>query len=244
MMRVCHKNTCPVGIATQDPRLREKFSGGADSVVHFMKFVAEEMRQTMAKLGFRSINEMVGRVDKLELRPAIDHWNAKGLDYSKILFRPEVGSEVTPFAKWNRIISSINLLIVEAYLKLRNQLSPINSQCLLIFPSSIQTELLANNRCRISRHHGMNGLPEDTLRINLMGSAGQSLGAFCPQGMTSPWMVTPMTIVEKVCWAKIIVAPSTHFYRSRKYHHRKCVFMEPHLERPTLPVWPVSVLRS
>ena len=79
MMRVCHKNTCPVGIATQDPRLREKFAGGADAVVNFMNFIAEEVRETMAKLGFRTINEMVGRVDKLELRNAVDHWKAKGL---------------------------------------------------------------------------------------------------------------------------------------------------------------------
>ena len=102
MMRVCHKNTCPVGIATQDPRLREKFSGGADAVVNFMNFVAEEMRETMAKLGFRTINEMVGRVDKLELRKALDHWKAKGLDYSKILYRPEVGPEVGTFCQMNQ----------------------------------------------------------------------------------------------------------------------------------------------
>ena len=99
MMRVCHKNTCPVGIATQDPRLREKFAGGADAVVNFMNFIAEEMRETMAKLGFRTINEMVGRVDKLELRKAVDHWKAKGLDYSKILFRPNVGPEVGTYCQ-------------------------------------------------------------------------------------------------------------------------------------------------
>ncbi|HCY57360.1 MAG TPA: glutamate synthase subunit alpha, partial [Opitutae bacterium] len=99
MMRVCHKNTCPVGIATQDPRLREKFAGGADAVVNFMNFVAEEMRQTMAKLGFRTINEMVGRVDKLELRTAIDHWKAKGLDYSNILYQPDVGPDVGTFCQ-------------------------------------------------------------------------------------------------------------------------------------------------
>ena len=99
MMRVCHKNTCPVGIATQDPRLRAKFSGGADAVVNFMNFVAEEIRETMARLGFRTINEMVGRVDKLELRKAIDHWKAKGLDYSGILYRPEVGPEVGTYCQ-------------------------------------------------------------------------------------------------------------------------------------------------
>ncbi|NNM31043.1 MAG: glutamate synthase subunit alpha, partial [Akkermansiaceae bacterium] len=88
MMRVCHKNTCPVGIATQDERLRAKYRGAADNVVHFMNFVAEEMREIMAELGFRTIEEMVGQVERLEMRKAIDHWKAKGLDYSKILYKP------------------------------------------------------------------------------------------------------------------------------------------------------------
>jgi glutamate synthase (ferredoxin) len=185
MMRVCHKNTCPVGIATQDPRLREKFSGGADSVVHFMKFVAEEMRQTMAKLGFRSINEMVGRVDKLELRPAIDHWKAKGLDYSKILFRPEVGSEVGTFCqmKQDHLLdqSLDNRSILEAAKPAITNKQPVSIDLPVVNTDRVVGTITG---AEISRHHGMNGLPEDTLRINLKGSAGQSLGAFCPQGMT------------------------------------------------------------
>tara|TARA_E500000178_G_C17033237_1_gene761809 strand:- start:496 stop:5100 length:4605 start_codon:yes stop_codon:yes gene_type:complete len=185
MMRVCHKNTCPVGIATQDPRLREKFSGGADSVVHFMKFVAEEMRQTMAKLGFRSINEMVGRVDKLELRPAIDHWKAKGLDYSKILFRPEVGSEVGTFCqmKQDHLLdqSLDNTSILEAAKPAITNKQPVSIDLPVVNTDRVVGTITG---AEISRHHGMNGLPEDTIRINLKGSAGQSLGAFCPQGMT------------------------------------------------------------
>ena len=185
MMRVCHKNTCPVGIATQDPRLREKFSGGADSVVHFMKFVAEEMRQTMAKLGFRSINEMVGRVDKLELRPAIDHWKAKGLDYSKILFRPEVGSEVGTFCqmKQDHLLdqSLDNRSILEAAKPAITNKQPVSIDLPVVNTDRVVGTITG---AEISRHHGMNGLPEDTIRINLKGSAGQSLGAFCPQGMT------------------------------------------------------------
>ena len=98
MMRVCHLNTCPVGVATQNPELRKKFKG-ADAVVHFMNYVAEEVREIMAKLGFKSIDEMVGHVDRLELRSAIDHWKAKGLDYSKILYRPEVGPEVGTYCQ-------------------------------------------------------------------------------------------------------------------------------------------------
>jgi len=88
MMRVCHLNTCPAGIATQDPRLRERFKGRPEHVVNFMRFVAEELREIMAGLGFRTVEEMVGRVDRLEPRQAIDHWKAKGLDFSNLLYSP------------------------------------------------------------------------------------------------------------------------------------------------------------
>ena len=94
MMRVCHLNTCPVGVATQDPELRKKFTGDPDHVVNFMRFIAEEVRELMAKLGFRTINEMVGHTDVLEMKPAVDHWKAQGLDFSPILYQPTVGPEV------------------------------------------------------------------------------------------------------------------------------------------------------
>ena len=185
MMRVCHKNTCPVGIATQDPRLREKFSGGADAVVNFMNFVAEEMRETMAKLGFRTINEMVGRVDKLELRKALDHWKAKGLDYSKILYRPEVGPEVGTFCQMNQdhlLDKSLdNLKILEAA-----QPAIREKKSVVLDLPIVNTDRVVGTitGAEISRVHGPDGLPDDTLTINLNGSAGQSLGAFCPKGMT------------------------------------------------------------
>ena len=185
MMRVCHKNTCPVGIATQDPRLREKFSGGADAVVNFMNFVAEEMRETMAKLGFRTINEMVGRVDKLELRKALDHWKAKGLDYSKILYRPEVGPEVGTFCQMNQdhlLDKSLdNLKILEAA-----QPAIREKKSVVLDLPIVNTDRVVGTitGAEISRVHGPDGLPDDTLIINLNGSAGQSLGAFCPKGMT------------------------------------------------------------
>ena len=92
MMRVCHLNTCPVGVATQDPRLRERFTGDPDHVVNFMRFIARKLREIMAKLGFRTINEMVGRTDKLTPWKAIEHWKARGLDFTPILYQPEVGA--------------------------------------------------------------------------------------------------------------------------------------------------------
>ncbi|PXA04332.1 glutamate synthase large subunit [Coraliomargarita sinensis] len=209
MMRVCHKNTCPVGVATQNPELRKKFKGGADAVVHFMNYVAEEMREVMAQLGFRSINEMVGRVDKLEMRSAIDHWKAKGLDYSKILYRPQVESDVGTYCQMKQdhlLDKSLDMT------KLLDLAKPAIEE-----GKSVEIDLPIVNTNRvvgtitgseISRNHGPDGLPEDTVKINLTGSAGQSLGAFCPNGMT--FTVTGDTndyLGKGLSGGKIIVRP-------------------------------------
>ena len=209
MMRVCHKNTCPVGIATQDPRLREKFAGGADAVVNFMNFVAEEIRETMAKLGFRTINEMVGRVDKLELRKAINHWKAKGLDYSGILHRPDVGPEVGTYCQMKQDHLLDRSLDNREILK-RAMPAIENGQSVNIDLPVINTDRVVGTitGAEISRKHGPDGLPEDTVKINLTGSAGQSLGAFCPKGMT--FTVTGDTndyLGKGLSGGKIIVRP-------------------------------------
>src|SRR6185436_19232321 len=94
LMRVCHLNTCPVGVATQDPKLRAKFTGDPAHVVTFMRFIAQEVRELMAKLGFRKLEDMVGRTDKLEMKEAVDHWKAQGLDFGQILYQPPMGSDV------------------------------------------------------------------------------------------------------------------------------------------------------
>src|SRR4029079_13504887 len=94
MMRVCHLNTCPVGVATQDPNLRKNFTGDPAHAVNFMQFIAQEVRQLMAELGFRSVDEMIGRTDRLEAKKAIDHWKARGLDLTNVLHRPDVGDGV------------------------------------------------------------------------------------------------------------------------------------------------------
>ncbi len=99
MMRVCHLNTCPAGVATQDPELRAKFTGKPEHVVNFMRFIAEDVREIMAQLGFRTVEEMVGHVDRLEARKAVDHWKAKGLDFSKILYQPDVAESVGRFCQ-------------------------------------------------------------------------------------------------------------------------------------------------
>ena len=185
MMRVCHLNTCPVGVATQNPELRKKFKGGADAVVHFMNYVAEEIRELMAKLGFRTINEMVGRVDKLELRSAIDHWKAQGLDYSKILYRPEVGSEVGTYCQMKQDHLLDKSLDITKILKLAQPAIEKGESVEINLPIVNTNRVVGTiTGAEISRQYGFEGLPEDTVKINLTGSAGQSLGAFCPKGMT------------------------------------------------------------
>ncbi|MFP4202969.1 MAG: glutamate synthase large subunit [Opitutales bacterium] len=209
MMRVCHKNTCPVGIATQDPVLRKKYMGAADAVVNFMYFVAEELREIMAELGFRTINEMVGRVDKLEMRSAVEHWKAKGLDYSKILHKPKVGPEVGTYCRMEQ-----DHLIGES-LDMKELLRRAEPAVKRGEPVEIDLPVLNTNRVvgtitgsEICRNHGPNGLPEDTLKMNFTGSAGQSFGAFCPRGMTLT--VTGDTndyLGKGLSGAKIIVRP-------------------------------------
>ena len=209
MMRVCHKNTCPVGIATQDPRLREKFGGGADAVVNFMNYIAEEMRETMAKLGFRSINEMVGRVDKLELNSALNHWKAKGLDYSKILYKPDVGPEVGTYCQMKQdhlLENSLDhKLILAAARPAIEEGKPV-----VIDSPIVNTDRVVGTitGAELSRQNGPGGLPDDTIQINLVGSAGQSLAAFCPKGMT--FKVTGDTndyCGKGLSGAKVVVRP-------------------------------------
>ena len=185
MMRVCHLNTCPVGVATQDPELRAKFCGTAEALVNFFRFVAEEMREIMAELGFRTVQEMVGHTECLETRDVQSHWKAKGLDLSPILAQPVVSPEI---GRYCCIAQEHGL---EKTLDRRTLLA-------LCAPAiergeKVEATLEICNRDRtvgtmtgsyISRRHGAEGLPTDTVKLHFKGHAGQSFGAFCPKGMT------------------------------------------------------------
>ena len=185
MMRVCHLNTCPVGVATQDPKLRKYFTGDPAHAVNFMRFVAQEVRELMAQLGFRTFNEMVGRTDKLEARKAIDHWKAKGLDFSAILHQPNVAAEVGRYCQIpqdHRLEQSLDkqtlLTLCAPALERREKVAvalPIRNV------NRVVGTILGSE---ITRRYGEAGLPEDTIRIHFKGSAGQSFGAFIPKGMT------------------------------------------------------------
>ena len=185
MMRACHLNTCPVGVATQDPELRKKFTGDPDHVVNFMRFIATEVRELMAKLGFRTIDEMVGRVDRLGMRKAVDHWKARGLDYSRILYTPEVGDDVGRFCTMKQDHGIGKSLDMTTLLKICEPAirrgAKVHSRLPIKNVNRVVGTILGYE---ISKAHGIEGLPEDTITLDFVGSAGQSFGAFAPRGLT------------------------------------------------------------
>jgi glutamate synthase (ferredoxin) len=185
MMRVCHLDTCPVGIATQNPALRYKFAGDPQHVVNFMRFVAQEMREWMAKLGFRSVDEMIGRVDKLEPRKAIDHWKTKGLDLSPLLYQPDVPPDVGRYCQIPQDHGLDKALDNQVLLKLcataLDRGEPVRATLPIRNVHRVVGTILGSE---LTRRYGAEGLPEDTIRLHFKGSAGQSFGAFIPRGIT------------------------------------------------------------
>jgi glutamate synthase (NADPH/NADH) large chain len=211
MMRVCHLNTCPVGVATQDPRLREKFSGKPEHAVNFMRFIAREMRELMAQLGFRTIEEMVGRTDRLEPRAAIDHWKAKGFDFSNILYQPDVGPEVGRFRQIEQDHGLDKSLDVTTLLDLCKPAIERGEKVTgEIAIRNVNRVVGTITGSEITRKWGANGLPDDTVRIKFTGSAGQSFGAFMPRGMTFQLEGDANDYVGKgLSGGKLIIYPSS-----------------------------------
>src|SRR5579871_645316 len=184
MMRKCHLNTCSVGIATQDPVLRKQFQGQPEHVINFFFFIAEQVRQYMAEMGFRTVDEMVGRVDMLDVEPAVDHWKARGLDYSAILYNPPLPSRVARHCihKQNHgLDQALDHQLVEHSL---DALLSLNSVEINIPVRNVHRSVGTILSGEIARRYGSAGLPDDTIRIHLNGSAGQSLGAFLAKGIT------------------------------------------------------------
>ena len=184
MMRKCHLNTCPVGVATQDEELRKRFTGKPEHVVNFFFFVAEEIRQLMAKLGFSSINEMIGHSERLDMRSAITHWKAKGLDYSRILHKPEAGPDVAVYNSETQdhgLDKALdNKLIEQAAPALeRGETVKIASPV-----HNVNRSVGAMLSGRVAERYGLEGLPEDTIYIKFNGTAGQSFGAWATHGVT------------------------------------------------------------
>jgi glutamate synthase (NADPH/NADH) large chain len=182
MMRVCHLDTCPVGVATQNPELRKKFTGKPEFVETFFEYIAEEVREILASLGFRTLQEAIGHVEYLETKAAVDHWKASGLDLSPLLLRPDVTSDLYCTTTQDHGLAAA----------LDNQLIEL-SKAALENKSEVRIDLPVRNVNRtvgtmlgaeITRRFGSQGLPLGTIDVTLHGSAGQSLGAFIPSGLT------------------------------------------------------------
>jgi glutamate synthase (ferredoxin) len=211
MMRVCNLDTCPVGVATQNPELRKKFAGSPDNVVNFMRFIAQELREWMSRLGFRTIDEMVGRTDVLDTNRAILHWKSKGLDLSPILYQPELLQDAPRTCR----ISQDHL--IEDTLDMRVLLDLCRPALEKGERVSAKMPVRNTNRVvgtvlgsEITRKYGGEGLPDDTIDLNFYGSAGQSFGAFIPKGVTLTLEGDSNDYLGKgLSGGKIIVYPPT-----------------------------------
>ncbi|MCU1275689.1 MAG: glutamate synthase large subunit, partial [Bryobacterales bacterium] len=184
MMRKCHLNTCPVGIATQDPELRKKFQGQPEHVINFFFFIAEQLRLIMAQLGFRNMNEMVGRVDMLDTRAAVEHWKAKGLDFSAMLYNPPTPGRIARRRIQEQdhgLNQALDYKLIDHAREALDHQTPIEIKLPI---RNVHRTVGAMLSGEIARRYGSAGLPDDTIRFEFNGSAGQSFGAFLAKGVT------------------------------------------------------------
>ncbi len=212
MMRKCHLNTCPVGVATQDPELRKRFSGQPEHVVNYFFFVAEEARELMAQLGIRKFDDLIGRTDLLDMRAGIEHWKAKGLDFSKIFYQPNVPAEVPRLhteGQDHGLDKALDHKLIE-------QAKPALEKCQKV---QIDTKIINVNRTcgtmlsgEVARRYGNAGLPDDTIHVKLTGTAGQAFGAFLAKGVTLELTGEGNDYVGKgLSGGRIIIKPNADF---------------------------------
>ena len=212
MMRKCHLNTCPVGIATQDPELRKRFTGQPEHVVNFFFFLAEEIREIMASLGVKKFNELIGRSDLLDMQEGIDHWKIQGLDFSKIFHQPDMGKDVSRYnveGQYHGLDKAIDHELIS------KALAAIETQ------KSIEFDMPITNTNRtvgtmlsheIAKRYGNKGLPDNSITVNLVGTAGQSFGAFLAKGITFNLHGEGNDYVGKgLCGGQIIIRPPQDF---------------------------------
>ncbi len=184
MMRKCHLNTCPVGVATQDPVLRRKFAGKPEHVVNYFFFVAEEVRELMAKLGVRRVNELIGRVDLLDTSKGIEHWKAKGLDFSRIFHMPKMPQEVALYHS-ERQDHGLDRALDNRLIELATPAMEKGEKVSIEMPiRNVNRTFGTMLSSRIAKRFGHEGLPENSIQVRLAGSAGQSFGAFLAKGVT------------------------------------------------------------
>ncbi|MDH3986182.1 MAG: glutamate synthase large subunit [Gammaproteobacteria bacterium] len=208
MMRKCHLNTCPVGVATQDPELRKRFTGKPEHVVNYFFFVAEEIRELMAELGFRSFDDMIGQSQHLNMRKAIDHWKAQGLDFSRVLHKPEAGPGVGIYHTEKQDHGLDKALDNELIALSREALD--NKKAVKIDLQVCNTNRTVGTMLsgEVAKRYGHVGLPEDTISITLRGTAGQSFGAFVSHGISIELIGEGNDYVGKgLCGGRLVVYP-------------------------------------
>jgi len=182
MMRVCHLDTCPVGVATQNPVLRQRFTGKPEFVVNFFEFIAEQVREHLAALGFRSLEEVIGRADLLDVHKAVDHWKAEGLDLRPILAMPESGSPTRCVTTQDHgLDKALDVQLIELARPALESGEPVRASLPVRNVNRTVGTMLGSE---LTRRHGAAGLPPDTIDLTMTGSAGQSFGAFVPRGIT------------------------------------------------------------
>ncbi len=209
MMRVCHLDTCPVGVATQNPELRKKFMGAPSHVVNFMRFIAQDMREIMAQLGVRTVNELVGCTDLLEPKKAVDHWKAKGIDLSPVLYQPQVGPEIGRYCQIDQDHGLEKAMDNEVLLDLCEPALRDGTKVTGTLPIKNTNRVVGTILgSELTRRYGPEGLPEDTIDIHFEGSAGQSFAAFTPAGITFRLEGDANDYFGKgLCGSKLIVYP-------------------------------------
>jgi glutamate synthase (NADPH) large chain len=212
MMRKCHLNTCPVGVATQDPELRKKFTGQPEHVVNFFFFIAEEIRELMAGMGIANFNDLIGRADLLEMQKGIDHWKINGLDFSRVFHLPDMPDNVARYHKEEQDHGLVNALD-NKLIKLAKPALEDGKQV------NIETPIVNTNRTvgtmlshEVAKRYGNDGLPHDTIRVNFTGTSGQSFAAFLAKGITFELSGEGNDYVGKgLCGGRIIIKPPSAF---------------------------------
>ncbi|MDD0839183.1 glutamate synthase-related protein [Curvibacter sp. HBC61] len=211
MMRKCHLNTCPVGVATQDPVLRAKFSGKPEHVVNYFFFIAEEVRQIMAQLGIRKFDDMVGRVDLLDTKKGIEHWKAQGLDFSRLLAQPQVSADVPRYHVENQdhgLEKALDVVLIE---KSRAAIEKGEKVQFIERARNVNRSVGAMLSGALTKVHP-EGLPDDTIRIQLEGTGGQSFGAFLARGITMYLIGDANDYTGKgLSGGRVVVRPSIDF---------------------------------
>jgi glutamate synthase (NADPH/NADH) large chain len=208
MMRKCHLNTCPVGVATQDPALRRKFTGQPEHVVNYFFFVAEEVREYMAQLGIRKFDDLIGRSDLLDMRQGVEHWKARGLDFSKVFYQPPVPATVATFhteMQDHALDKALDNKLIEHARPALDNRQPVVIESNVCNVNRTVGTMLSHE---VGKRYGGAGLPDDTITVKLQGTAGQSFGAFLAHGITLELSGEGNDYVGKgLCGGRIVVTP-------------------------------------